>query len=334
VLSRGDVEGLLTVEASVELIESVFLSTGTPAIVQPVRTVLRVPGHTGVLASMPAFLQDGETGGFGIKAVVVNPANAALGLETHQGVVIAFEAGGMPSLVIEAGSLTAIRTAAASAVATRALAVVRSGRVAVLGTGLQARLHLRAITSIIPVEATAVWGRDAEKARELASWAEQNLGLNVEVCPTVAEATRDADVISTVTSAHEPILTAADVRAGAHINAVGACLPDVRELSADLIGRARIVVDQRDAARVEAGDLLLAVPEVGPVLDGMVELGEILRGEIRGRLIDDITVFESLGFAALDVATARHLVGLALTRDVGVEIAFGEPPLTRADRGR
>ncbi|MGC7102843.1 ornithine cyclodeaminase family protein [Amycolatopsis lurida] len=324
VLSKNDVERLLPMHGAIDIVQRVFLATGTPVLVEPVRTVVRVPGHEGVLASMPAFLDEGGSGGFGLKTVVVNPGNAARGLETHQGVVITFDdVTGVPSAVIEAGSLTAIRTAAASAVATRALAKARTGRIAVLGTGLQARLHLRAVAAVHDVSSAAVWGRDPHKAEEVASWARQDLGLPVEACTTVRAATHDADVVSTVTSTREPILAAADLRAGAHVNAVGACFPDARELSTDLVERARLVVDRREAARTEAGDLLLAAAELGPVLDRAVELGEVLRGEHAGREADDdITVFESLGFAALDVATGRYLVRQAVARGIGTDLAL------------
>lgn len=327
VLSKNDVERLLPIHDAIDIAHSVFLATGTPAIVEPVRTVVRVPNRDGVLASMPAFLNDGGTSAFGLKTVVVDPGNAARGVETHQGVVIAFDdVTGAPSAVIEAGSLTAIRTAAASAAATRALATGRTGRVAVLGTGLQARLHLQAMTAVHDVSVAAVWGRDPHKTNEVASWAQQHLGVGVEVCATVRAATHDADVISTVTSAREPILTAGDLRPGAHVNAVGSCFPDARELSTDLVERSRIIVDRREAAQTEAGDLLLAAAELGPVLDRAVELGEVLRGEIPGRETEDeITVFESLGFAALDVAAARRVVRLATEQDLGADVALDGP---------
>lgn len=324
VLSKNDVERLLSINEAIDIVQRVFLATGTPALVEPVRTVVRVPGRDGVLASMPAFLNDGGAGCFGVKTVVVDPGNAARELETHQGVVVTFDdVTGVPSAVIEAGSLTAIRTAAASAVATRALAKVNTGRVAVLGTGLQARLHLRTVAAVHDVAVAAVWGRDPHKAEELASWARQHLGLPVEACATVRAATHDADVVSTVTSTREPILAASDLRPGAHVNAVGACFPDARELSTDLVERSRLIIDRREAARTEAGDLLVAAAELGPVLDRAVELGEVLRGEYPGREADDdITVFESLGFAALDVATARRLVHLAVAQGLGTDIAL------------
>lgn len=324
VLSGTDVEHLLTDREAIDAVEEVFRRVGTEVIVQPVRSIMQVPGRPAVLASMPAYLHD-NAGGFGLKVVVVDPDNASRGHETHQGVVIAFDpVNNVPSAVVEASSLTAIRTAAASAVATKTLARVRTKRAAVLGTGRQARMHLRMLMSVHPLETATLWGRDLQRAEGVATWAREKLDLQVEVCGTVREATYGADVISTVTSAREPILTADDVAPGTHINAVGSCFPTSRELSTDIVERSHVVVDRRDSAQVEAGDLLLAAAEGWPDLHRSAELGEVLRGTAPGRRESgEITVFESLGFAALDVATTHRLTILATSQGVGSEISFG-----------
>lgn len=149
----------------------------------------------------------------------------------------------------------------------------------------------------------------------------------MHACQPLAEATRDADIVCTVTSSRTPLLSGTDLAPGAHVNAFGACLPDARELAADLVGAARIVVDQRDAARVEAGDLLLAAGEPGAPIGEPVELGEVLRGEVGVRTSEqEVTVFESLGFAALDVAVA-HWVGMRAEQDgAGVQVAMDPSP--------
>jgi ornithine cyclodeaminase len=313
---------------AVGIVRATFLRVGTAAIVQPVRAVVRVPGVPAVLGSMPAHVSDGTTGHFGLKAVVVNPENAAHGLDTHLGVVVTFASRtGAPSAVIEAGSLTAIRTAAASAVATQALAPARTGVVAVAGTGMQARLHLEALAATREIRMANIWGRDSAKARALAEWAAGRFDFRVCARATVGDAARDADVVCTVTSSRVPLLTLADVAPGAHVNAVGACFPDTRELAADLVAAAKVVVDQRAAARVEAGDLLMAAEELGRPLGECVELGEVLRGEARGRNSEqEITVFESLGFAALDVAVGRWIGERAEQEDAGVLVPMGSGP--------
>ncbi|MGJ7908013.1 ornithine cyclodeaminase family protein [Actinopolyspora sp. H202] len=328
VISRPEVERLLPMSKAIDLVRDTFGRTGTTEIVQPVRTIVRAPDAPALLGSMPARVSDGTTGHFGLKTIVVNPDNARHGLDTHLGVVVAFDpATGAPSAVIEAGSLTAIRTAAASAVATQALAPSRSGTVAIVGTGAQARLHLEALAATREIHTAKIWGRAPEKAHALAAWAAERFEFPAHACQTLADATRDADIVCTVTSSRTPLLSRTDLAPGAHVNAVGACLSDARELAADLVGAARIIVDQRDAAWVEAGDLLLAASELGTPIDDPVELGEVLRGEAGVRTSEqEITVFESLGFAALDVAVA-HWIGMRAEQDgAGVQVAMDPSP--------
>ena len=323
-LSKSDVENLLSMHDAIASACGVLMRTGTEEIRQPVRTVLRVPNKSSVFGIMPAHLGPAETGSYGVKTVVVDPTNSARGLETHVGLVILFDPmSGVPRSVMEAGSVTALRTAAASAVATRALAATSSGEVAIIGSGVQAKLHLKALEEVMEISQATVWSRNPDSVRRLVQWAGTELPFPVVERPSVEEATARADVICTVTSSSEPVLSLADVRPGTHVNAVGACFPTWRELDADLIHDSRIVVDVEESARMEAGDLLLAA--VDGQLPPMVELGAVLRGEARGRRdAEEITIFESLGFAALDVAAALTIYELAIEHGVGSEITLGD----------
>ncbi len=190
-----------------------------------------------------------------------------------------------------------------------------------LGAGVQARLHLKALAEVMDVARATVWSRSLDSAHRLVEWATGEVPFPVVARPSVWEATATADVICTVTSAAEPLLRLADVRPGTHVNAVGACFPTSRELDADLVRASRIFVDVEDSARQEAGDLLLAAAD-GPPLP-MVELGQVLRGETAGRRNPlEITVFESLGFAALDVAAGLLLHERAVAHQVGIEVTI------------
>lgn len=322
VLSKLDVEQLLQMADAIDNAYDVFLRVGTPEIHQPVRTVLRVPGKSAVFGVMPAHLGFGDTGRFGVKTVVVDPANSARGFETHMGLVTVFDPmTGAPVSVMDAGSVTALRTAAASAVATRALAATSSGEVAVLGAGVQARLHLKALAEVMEIHLATVWARSSASAHRLTEWATNEVPFPVVARASVREATATADVICTVTSAAEPLLRLADVRPGTHVNAVGACFPTSRELHADLVRAAQVVVDVEESARQEAGDLLLAAADGLPL--PVVELGEVIRGETEGRRNPlEITVFESLGFAALDVAAGLLVHDRAMARGFGIEVAI------------
>jgi len=297
----------------------VFLHVGTGDVLQPVRTVLRVPGKIAVFGVMPAHVGPVETGSYGVKTVVVDPSNSSRGLETHVGLIAVFDPiTGVPQAVMEAGSVTALRTAAASAVATQALASTAAGHVAVIGSGVQARLHLTAMQHVMDVSRATVWSRSRDSAQRLVDWANTELPFPVAVGASVTAATADADVVCTVTSSSQPVLFHTDLRPGTHVNAVGACFPTWHELDVDLVRGSRIVVDVEESARQEAGDLLLAA--VDGELPLMVELGAVLRGAAPGRRTpEDITVFESLGFAALDVAAAMSVYERALEQSVGSE---------------
>jgi len=168
-------------------------------------------------------------------------------------------------------------------------------------------------------EQIKIAARSAESAERLAS--EWPLAVAVE---SVEEALRDADVVCTVTSAAEPVVRGEWLKPGAHVNAVGACLPNMRELDGTTMARATLYVDRRESCENEAGDYLLAVGE-GAIEAGHItaELGEVLAGDGPGRTSEDeITVFESLGLAVEDLASAEYLVGRAEAEGVGTTVDF------------
>lgn len=324
VISKSQVRELLSMHSAIDLVRKTFERTGTPEVQQPVRTVVRVPEKPSVLGAMPAHVGLANDGSYGVKAVVVDPTNSERGLQTHLGVVTIFDPKtGSPRAVIEAGAVTALRTAAASAVATRAMATDTSSEVAIIGAGVQARLHLHALSEVLSIRQVRVWSRRLPSAHTFVEWANQNFPFAVAAERSVRDAVSGADVVCTVTSSVEPLIGATDVSPGTHINAVGACFPASRELRADLVTASRVIVDKEDAARVEAGDLILAASEGKADLTDLVELGSVLRGTVPGRQTrEQITTFESLGFAALDVAAALWVCEQAEKRAVGTEVTL------------
>jgi ornithine cyclodeaminase/alanine dehydrogenase-like protein (mu-crystallin family) len=210
--------------------------------------------------------------------------------------------------------VTAIRTAAASAVATRALARPDALDLAILGSGTQAFSHLNALWCGRELERIRVWSRRPESARRFAAEAFDRLGLIVEPMNSPRLAVEGADLICTVTAATEPVLERGWISPGAHINAVGACTPNARELDAATVAASRLFVDRRESALAEAGDFLLARGE-GKVADDHIlgELGEVLEGSVPGRRTgDEITLFKSLGIAVEDLAAGAHVYRKAL----------------------
>jgi ornithine cyclodeaminase/alanine dehydrogenase-like protein (mu-crystallin family) len=274
---------------------------------------------------MPAYSAEA---GYGLKAICISPGNPALGKDTHQGGVLLFAADtGEPLALVNASALTEIRTAATSAVATDLLARPGSAELAIIGAGVQARAHAHAVAATRALSCIRVACRDLGRAREVAAELAGQLGLPVTGYDAVAGAVEGADIVVTATSSPRPVLRREWLRPGTHVNAVGACLPTDREIDTATMAEAAIFADSRESVRNEAGDYLLAERElvaagraVNPV---RAELGELLIGTAPGRADDDeITLFESLGLAAEDLAAASFVYEKAKGLGAGTAADF------------
>lgn len=291
----------------IDLMRTALVALASGGARQLVRPVLPLAGRA-VLGMMPAYVPASAVAG--VKVLTVFPDNLARGRPSHQGLVVLFEtATGAIRAVVDAESITAIRTAAASAAATDALARPDASALALIGTGVQAWQHLRAMALVRHLRSVYVWGRTTAHATRFADLARRATGIEVEVFGTPAAATARADIVCTLTAATEPLLTAADVRPGTHVNAVGSCTPATRELGSDLVAAGRLFVDWAPAALTEAGDLLLAIADGAVTEDHVLgEVGAVLAGTRVGRAsADDITIFEALGQAIEDVIAANHV---------------------------
>jgi ornithine cyclodeaminase len=323
-LSQDDVARALSMADCIEVVDEALRALAREDVVLPVRTILWLPDRRGLLGLMPAFLGVGKL--LGIKAITVMPGNHGTPFDSHQGVVLLFEADqGRLLTILDATAITTIRTAAASAVATRALARAEAGDLAILGTGVQAAAHLDAMRAVRPVRRVRVWSRNSSNARAFAARESARHGIEVTAAPTAREAVLDADLICTVTSACEPILNGTWIAPGAHVNAVGACVPRCRELDSEAVRRARVYVDHRPAALAEAGDLLIPIAE--GVLDAthiVGEIGDVLIGGVPGRRgPEEITLFKSLGIAIEDLAAAGRAYARAVAAGQGTSVMIG-----------
>jgi len=303
-IDRATVRELYPMKRAVEVMAEAMRRYGGGFVDQPPRTILRPEADSGLLGTMPGFVGGGDLAGFGLKAMVLKPENPARGLDLHIGVVIVFHPEtGVPLALMDAGALTAVRTAAVSAVATEALARPDAGDLAVLGSGVQARVHLEAMHLVRPLRRVRVWSRTPENAEAYRRWAASLPGIEAEVVRTPSEALTGADLVCTTTAAREPLVQAGDLAPGAHVNAVGASFADHRELSSEAVARAAFFVDSRESAVAESGDLR------APLAEGLVgedhiqaELGEVLLGGRPGRRDErQITIFKSLGLSVQDV---------------------------------
>jgi ornithine cyclodeaminase len=315
VISGSDVRALLPMAAAIELMSEVLAAVSAGRAHVPLRTTMPVGAAGNRLGLMPGSLE--EPAVFGIKLLSLFPGNAAAGLSSHLGLMALFEAHhGQPVALIEASSLTAIRTAAVSAVATRLLAREDAGDLALLGAGEQAASHLQALRLVRPIRRARVWSRNPGHASAFAKT------HGVEAADSIAVAVAGADIICTLTGARQPILFGDQVAPGVHINAVGACIPTAAEVDTALVAKSRYVVDLRASAEAEAGEYLtaLAAGAIGP--DHMAaELGEIVAGKKPGREDKrEITLFKSLGLAAEDLAAAQFILDRARALDVGQSV--------------
>jgi ornithine cyclodeaminase len=318
VISEHDVRELLDMESCVEAMEEVLASLARGELHNPLRSIARAPGAETLLGLMPSY-RGGAAPAYGLKEIVVVPSNPARGLDTHMGSVLLHDGEtGELLAVLNASPITEIRTAAVSGVATRALARRDAQRVAILGAGAQARGHVHAMRAVLDDPEIRIWSRRLEEAEALAA------ETGASVAPSVDAALFGAEVVCTTTAATEPILERRWLAPGAHVNAVGSCFPTTRELDTETVAAASFFTDRRESCLNEAGDYLLAAAEgaVGPE-HIKAELGEVLAGMHPGRESEDeLTVFESLGIAVEDLASAELIVRRARERGLGTEAGF------------
>lgn len=317
-------------EECIEAMADAFRALARGAAVQPLRQVLRVPDSRNLLAVMPAQVggarPERSGSALGAKVITVFPGNDATPYESHMGVVLLFDNDvGCLLSVMDASSITAIRTAAASGLATQLLARPEAGNLALLGSGTQAMTHLEAMKCVRTLRRVRVWSRTREHADAFAQHAQERFGIDVEVADSVRAAVVSADIICTVTASHEPVLQAEWITPGAHLNVVGAALPTAREVDSATVRMARLYTDRRESVLNEAGDVLIPLRE-GVITEAHVlgELGELVTGAVRGRERDDeVTLFKSLGLAVEDVVAARHIYEKALALGTGVWVSLG-----------
>jgi ornithine cyclodeaminase/alanine dehydrogenase-like protein (mu-crystallin family) len=255
-------------------------------VTQPVRSVIKIDPPGGFLGLMPALTSDG----LGLKAVTFYPSNAERGIPTHMATIFLVDPQtGAPLAIMDGRLITEMRTAAASAAATNRLASPGAKILAILGSGVQARSHVEALRLVRNFEEIRVWSPTHEHADRFAK--------EISAKATSAEkAVREADVVVTVTNSKVPILRGAWLKPGCHVNAVGACRPDWRELDDDAMTNV-VFVDSREGATKESGDVILSCAKI------YAELGEALAGKVASRP-NETTIFKSLGMAVEDIAAA------------------------------
>ncbi len=323
ILSREDVRRALPMRQAIEAMKGAFAQLSTGQADVPLRVALDVPRHNGVTLFMPAYLAADDQ--MAVKIVSVFNDNPAKGLPLIHALVVVVDATtGEPAAVMDGTYLTALRTGAASGAATDLLAREDASTAAIFGAGAQGRTQLEAVCAVRPIQKAWVYDVSRERAAAYAAEMSERLSLPVRVAETPAEAVHRADVICTATTSTKPVFADADVRPGTHINAIGAYTPQMQEIPAETVLRAKVVIDHHEASLAEAGDLLIPLRQGLMTEDHIyAELGEIAAGLKPGRkLPEEITLFKSVGVAVQDVAAASAVLEAARRLGLGSEVAL------------
>lgn len=325
VLTRDDVEALLDPDALIEAVARAMadLSAGVASV--PARVAAMVDDRDAFLAAMPSFVPSLSM--LESKLVSVFPRNTDR--PTHQALILTFDpVTGTPEALIDGTVVTEARTAAASALSARLLARDDAEVLAILGTGVQAGAHARAVSRVRPFRKLLVAGRDGSAAAALAASLGEEVGMEAGAADGFEAAVGEADVVCACTHADRPVVRRAWLRPGAHVASVGYNPSGEGEVDQDLVAEAAVVVESRAAALAPAPagavELVRAI-EAGRIADDHIraELGELVAGTARGRSSDEeITLYKSVGVAVQDAAAARLVLDAARERGLGTELAL------------
>ena len=285
-LDEEQVRKHLSMAELIPAMEKALIDFSRGKVTQPVRSVISVDPPGGFLGLMPALTPDG----LGLKAVTFYPSNAERGIPTHMATIFLVDPEtGTPLAVMDGRLITEMRTAAVSAAATKLLASPNAKVLAILGSGVQAHSHVEALRLVRNFEEIRVWSPTKEHAERFA----KEIGATAT---SVEQAISGADVIVTATNSKTPVLKGLWLKPGCHVNAVGACRPDWRELDDEAMSNV-VFVDSREGATKESGDVMLSGANIH------AELGEALAGKVPPRT-NETTIFKSLGMAVEDIAAA------------------------------
>jgi ornithine cyclodeaminase/alanine dehydrogenase-like protein (mu-crystallin family) len=316
VVSREEVEALLDLDGLIDALAAAHADLSAGRASMPERIAAHVDERDAILGAMPAYLP--SLGALTTKLVTLFPQNAGSPLPTHQAVIVAFDpASGEPAALLDGTAITAIRTGASSALSVRLLARDDASTLAILGSGVQARSHARAIARVRPLSEIRVASRDRSRAEGLARELAAELGLDVRAVSDYESAVRAADVVAATTHSPEPVVRREWLAPGTHVTSVGVN-PHGREVDGDVVRDALVVVEARAAALAPfpagSNDLLWALRDGLLEESGIVELGEIVAGTREGRTDEaQLTLYKSVGVAIQDAAAAA----LVLRRAAG-----------------
>ena len=311
-LTESDVQELLTMDRALECVEATFVAQGNERAINRSRERIIMPHLS--LHYLAGALPDSQL--LGMKVYTVSR-------EVARFLVLLYDAAsGRLLSLMQADHLGRIRTGAASGIATKYLARPDATRMGLIGTGRQARTQLQAIAQVRKLTAVKVFGRDKDRLQRFCREMSEDLGIPVEPALTAEEATRFGEIVSTATTAQQPVVFGEWLQVGAHVNAVGANAANRRELDDEAVARASLIaVDSLEQGRKESGDLIQALANLGRGWEGIIELYAVVAGKHQGRSsADQITLFKSHGIALWDVAVAGYVYQQALQQGKGKQL--------------
>jgi len=323
-LSRKDVESVLTMKDTIEAVEKAFREHALGTVNLPLRPTIRVEKHKGSVLFMPAYI--GEMGALGMKVVSIYPDNPSkYNMPTLLAVVSLNDPKtGIPLAIMDGAFLTAMRTGAASGVATKYLARKDAKQVGIIGTGVQGKTQIAAVCEVRSIQKVKAYDIAADRCKSFCEGIAEELKVQAVPVGSSEKAVRESEIVITASTSKTPVVNGNWLEEGTHINGIGSHSPDTRELDETVIKRAKVIVDSREAALKEAGDLMI------PISQGIItpdhifaELGEVIIGRKKGRENEDeITLFKSQGLAIQDVSTAAKVYEIATKKGIGKAVSL------------
>jgi ornithine cyclodeaminase/alanine dehydrogenase-like protein (mu-crystallin family) len=325
ILTAADVRKALPMNEAIEAMKKAYASLSSGTAIVPLRTRLSMPNREALSLFMPAFVNSQDGDALAIKVVSLFPTNPARGLAYIQAAVLVFDPEtGQALALLEGSSLTAIRTGAAGGAAIDLLARKDSKVVAIFGAGAQGRTQLESACTTRSIQTVFIMNKSVEKAKSFAEEMKSKHGIpkDIRVASSPKEAIQNADIICTATTSVNPVFDDKDLKPGTHISAVGSYTPEMQEVPAETLQRAKVFVDSRTASLEEAGDL------IQPLRAGLFdeshiygELGELILGKVSGRESqEEITYFKSVGIAVQDAMAAQVALNNARKQNIGTEV--------------
>ncbi len=325
IIDQQTIENFVTIKEIINIVKDAYIEYSQGKALVPIRTSLNIKKFKGTGLFMPAYSETMKS--FGIKVVSVFPENRKKGLASIVGIVLLNDAEtGEPLAILEASSITALRTGAASGLATNLLARQEAEKLAIIGCGVQALTQLWAITEVRNIKKVFLYDLERDRSIELVRRAKKrinNHSIEYIFSPSADEAVENADIIVTATTSKKPVFSGTKLNPGIHINAVGSFTPEMQEIDKVALLKAdKVVVDSREAVLKESGDLIQPIKNNIFSKDKIyAELGEIASNKKAGReREEEITIFKTVGLALLDIALARFVYQKVSMKKLGLEV--------------